>query len=246
MVLFYRANKGITLTPSGEVLFKYLKESRDLLLSCQRVLSSMNDTEEGNLVIGVQSHIVRNYLMDKISSFREIHPNIKIKLLDLSTSELIEALEKRRIDFIVDSLPIETIYNNITIEPICTLNTTFIKSTLNKNEITSLKDLEDKCVILPVERSSLRRTLNKSFKEASVKIVSKLEFETEELIIDSVRRNMGIGYVVADAVKYLVDENILDYVDLKEELPKMELNLVYVSSYLTGISNMFISEVIRC
>ena len=180
--------------------------------------------------------------MDKISHFRNNHPNIKIKLTDLSTAELIESLEKRRIDFIVDSLPIDTIYNNITIKPICTLNTTFIKSVYDTTKISSLKDLEDKCLILPIERSSLRKTLNKCFKEAGVKGIPKLEFGTEELIIDSVRRNMGIGYVVKDAVKYLVDQNILSYVSLNEELPKMELNLVYVNSYLTKVANMFIKE----
>ena len=47
ITLFYRANKGISLTPSGELLFNYLKEVRDSLLSCERVLISMNDIEEG-------------------------------------------------------------------------------------------------------------------------------------------------------------------------------------------------------
>lgn len=78
IVLFYRANKGISLTPSGEILYKYLRETKDLLLSCERVLVSMNDVEEGNIIIGVQSHIVRNYLMDKIDHFRTKHPRIKI------------------------------------------------------------------------------------------------------------------------------------------------------------------------
>ena len=35
VVLFYRANKGIALTPSGEVLLKYFKESNALLETCQ-------------------------------------------------------------------------------------------------------------------------------------------------------------------------------------------------------------------
>ena len=75
-----------------------------------------------------------------------------------------------------------------------------------------------------------------------VEINPILEFETEELIIDATRRNLGIGYVVKSAIKYLVDAKILEYIDLREELPKMEINLVYIKNYLTNVAKLFIEE----
>lgn len=245
ITLFYRANKGISLTPSGEILYKYLKETKDLLLSCERVLVSMNDIEEGRIVIGVQSHIVRNYLMDKIDHFRLRHPKISIELMDLSTSALIDSLEERKIDFVVDSTPIETVYNNIEIKPICSLNTCFVKSVNNKSNIKSLKNLQKENIILPVSRSSLRKNLNKCFNESGVEINPILEFQTEELIIEATRRNLGVGYVVESAIKYLVDAKILEYVNIKEELPKMEINLVFINNYLTNVAKLFIEEEIN-
>lgn len=245
ILLFYRANKGITLTPSGETLYKYLKETKDLLLACERVLVSMNDIEEGRIVIGVQSHIVRNYLMDKIDNFRLKHPKIVIELTDLSTNSLIEKLEERKIDFIVDATPIETVYNNIEIKPICSLSTCFVKSTNNKNNIKTLKQLEKENIILPTSRSTLRKNLNKVFNEEEVKINPILEFETEELIIDATRRNLGVGYVVKSATQYLVDNNILEYIDIKEKLPKMEINLVFIDNYLNNAARLFIEEEIK-
>lgn len=244
VVLFYRANKGISLTPSGEVLLKYIKESSALLESCQRVLTSMNDIEQGNIVIGVQSHIVRNYLMDKICSFREKHPNIKMKFIDLSTSSLIDELEKRHIDFVVDTSPIETIYNNLTIKPIKYLNTCFIKSKKNTAEIKKLEDLEKQCMILPVVRSSLRRNLNKCLSNLGIKIEPKIEFVTEELIIDAVKRNAGIGYVVESSIKNRSFENYIDIISFKEELPNIEINLVYIEKNLTNVSKLFIDQII--
>ena len=244
VVLFYRANKGIALTPSGEVLLKYIKESNALLETCQRVLTSMNDIEQGHIVIGVQSHIVRNYLMDKVCSFRKKHPNIKLKFVDLSTSSLIDELEKRHIDFVVDTSPIETIYNNIIIKPIKTLNTCFIKSTQNTKKIKKLEDLEKHCLILPDVRSSLRRNLDKCLNNIGINIEPKLEFVTEELIIDAVKRNVGIGYVVESSIKNKSFENYIDIISLKEQLPNIEINLVYIEKNLTNVSNLFINEVI--
>lgn len=243
--LFYRANKGISLTPSGEILYKYLKEIQDLLLTCERVLVSINDIEEGNIIIGVQSHIVRNYLMNKIDHFRLKHPGIKIQLIDTSTSSLIEKLEARKLDFVIDSTPVNTIYNNIDVEPICSLNTCFIKSKENNNNIKSIKDLEKENTIFPVSRSSLRKNLNRIFDENNCNIDPILEFETEELIIDSVRRNLGIGYVVETAISYLVDANILEKIEIPTKLPKMEINLVKINNNLTKVAKLFINEEIQ-
>ena len=244
VVLFYRANKGIALTPSGEVLLKYIKESNALLETCQRVLTSMNDIEQGHIVIGVQSHIVRNYLMDKVCSFRKKHPNIKLKFVDLSTSSLIDELEKRHIDFVVDTSPIETIYNNIIIKPIKTLNTCFIKSTQNTKKIKKLEDLEKHCLILPDVRSSLRRNLDKCLNNIGINIEPKLEFVTEELIIDAVKRNVGIGYVVESSIRNKSFDDYIDIISFKDELPNIEINLVYIEKNLTNVSNLFINDAI--
>ena len=245
ITLFYRANKGITLTSSGELLYNYLKDIRDSLLSCERVLVSMNNIEEGKIIIGVQSHIVRNYLMDKIDSFRSKHPKVLFELIDLPTNELIEKLEDRKVDFVIDSTPINTVYNNIEIEPICSLSTTFVKSVNNKNIIENLEDLEEENLILPAKRGAFRRNLNKCFNNAGIQINKVLEFETEELIIEAVRRNLGVGYVVKSAIKYLVDDKILEYVNIEEKLPEMEINLVYIKNNLTNISKLFITEEIN-
>lgn len=245
VLLFYRDNKGIELTPSGEVLYKYLKDIKDLLLSCERVISAMNDINEGRIVIGVRSHIVRNYLMNKIDRFRVKYPKIVIELIDLSTSALIEKLEERKLDFIVDSSPIETLYNNIEIKPICSLSTCFIKSKNNNKIIKNINELVKENLIMPGIRSSIRKNLEDCLYKNEIEINPVMEFETEELIIDGVRRGLGIGYVVKPAVKYLVDANILEYIELEEELPKMEINLVYINNYLTNIAKLFIDEEIK-
>lgn len=243
--LFYRAYKGITLTPSGETLYRYLQKTKDLLLSCERALISLNDIEEGRIVIGVQSHIVRNYLMDKIANFRTNHPKMIIELVDMSTNILIERLEERKVDFVVDSSPIDTVYNNVKIEPICSLNTCFVKSVYNTHNIRNFQSLIKENLILPASRSSLRKNLHKCCEDSGVMLNPILEFETEELIIEATRRNLGVGYVVESAIQYLIDSNILERIKLKEELPKMEINLVYINSYLTKAAKLFIKEEIN-
>ena len=243
--LFYRANKGISLTPFGEILYNCLKETKDLLETCERTLAAINDIEKSTLVIGVQSHIVRNYLMNKIDHFKHNHPKIKIELIDMSTSQLIDQLEARKLDFVIDSTPIDSVYKNISITPICSLKTCFIKSAKNNSNPKTIKELEIENIILPIARSSLRKNINKIFDEQGCNINTVLEFGTEDLIIDSVRRNLGLGYVVEPAIDYLVDANIIKKVDIDFAFPEMEINIVKIDCNLTKVAQMFIEEEIE-
>lgn len=238
--LFYRANKGVTLTSDGEILLKYVKDSRKLLLACERMLSSNNSLDSGSIVIGAQSHIVRNYLLEKINNFRKLFPNVMFRIVDLSTLELIEGLEKHELDFVVDASPINTPYNNLRIQPIYKLDTCFIKSKENNKIYNKITDLEDECIVMPISRSSLRKNLFKSL-ENVIDINPQLEYGTEELIIESVKRNMGIGYVVkGETLK--IDKNTIDIIDLNIPLPTVEINLVYIDSYLTPLAREFITK----
>ena len=238
--LFYRANKGVTLTSDGEILLKYVKDSRKLLLACERMLSSNNSLDSGSIVIGAQSHIVRNYLLEKINNFRKLFPNVMFRIVDLSTLELIEGLEKHELDFVVDASPINTPYNNLRIQPIYKLDTCFIKSKENNKVYNKITDLEYECIVMPISRSSLRKNLFKSL-ENVIDIKPQLEYGTEELIIESVKRNMGIGYVVkGETLK--IDKNTIDIIDLNIPLPTVEINLVYIDSYLTPLAREFITK----
>ena len=44
--LFYRANKGISLTSFWEILYNCLKETKDLLETCECTLAAINDIEK--------------------------------------------------------------------------------------------------------------------------------------------------------------------------------------------------------
>ena len=85
--------------------------------------------------------------MNKIDDFRLKHPKIKIELIDMSTNQLLEQLESRKLDFVIDSTPIDNVYNNISITPVCSLKTCFIKSTKIKSNSKTLEDLEKENII---------------------------------------------------------------------------------------------------
>lgn len=243
--LFYRGNKGISLTPEGEKYLKYVIEANELLQAGKRIITGENELNNGVLVIGAQSHIVRYYLLEKISQFKKVYPFTKIRVIDLSTHELLDALEKHSIDLVIDSSPIDLIYNNVVIVKTASLDTCFIKSSKNDSVINSPEDLSKCNVILPLPRSSLRKTLEKDLEPANIKLSASLEFETEELIIESVKRNLGVGFVVENAIKDLIESGKITKVDINYKLPKVEINAVYIDNYLPRLARIFLNEYIK-
>lgn len=243
--LFYRENKGITLTQSGEILLKYLRESKNILRSCERELLSVNNIENGKIIIGVQSHIARNYLLDKIKHFKEKHPTFKIEILDMPTTIMLKYLVEKKIDFIIDSSPVDSIYKNIDITPIAILNTCFISNQNEIIQINKIEDLDKFSLIMPPLESNIRKNLNSYFRNYKYEFKPLFEFDTEELIIESVKKGFGIGYIIEPSDKAQLNNNKLNKVTFNYSLPKIEITLVTVDSYLNNASKLFINEEIE-
>ena len=79
----------------------------------------------------------------------------------------------------------------------------------------------------------------------NVKLNVVLEVETTDLIISSVKNDIGTGYVVKKSVKKELENKELIELKTKYNLPKLELNLVYIEDYLTNLSRNFIKNHIK-
>lgn len=70
-----------------------------------------------------------------------------------------------------------------------------------------------------------------------------MTIETTEMLINAVKNEMGIGYVLKQAVRKELKENNLYELKVVEELPTLTLNLVYISEYLTHIPRIFMENI---
>ena len=182
--------------------------------------------------------------MKYIKQFRKDYPNIFIRIISGSTSFLIDELLQHKIDFIIDSSPIEFDFTNLIVEKLVSFKTCFIT---NKIELSNkqIVDLEEYNYIMPYERSAIRKNLEKKLKINNQKLHVVLEVETTELIIDAVKNDVGIGYVVKEAVLEDIEKKELFELKTKYELPELELNLVYINDYITNSSKKIINDYIK-
>lgn len=72
-----------------------------------------------------------------------------------------------------------------------------------------------------------------------------ISIETSELILDMVKKGLGIGYILRDMVKNDLDKKNLVEINVKEELPKISLKLIYKEKNLAEAPRKFIEDYLK-
>ena len=96
--LFDRSSSTVTLTPAGEVLYKYAKEILSLYANAEKVIGELTGLVKGSISIGASSTIGNYVLPVVITDFKKTHPKIKIHLLVGNTKRVVELLNSGNID----------------------------------------------------------------------------------------------------------------------------------------------------
>lgn len=238
--LFYRESNGLVLTNDGKQLLNYIDKSYNYLMAGEKIIKENNNMDVGTIVIGAPAHIASFYVLEFIEKYREKHPNVFFRIINGTTSELLRGLEEHKIDFVIDSSPINIVNKDMKIEPLVAFDTCFVTSQKNEN----LK-FEKQKFVMPYERSSIRKNLEKELKKFDIELEVVLEVETTDLIISSVKNGIGSGYVVKKSVEKEFQTEKLIELKTPYNLPKLELNLVYIEDYLTNLARYFIKNHIK-
>ncbi|TIL76053.1 MAG: LysR family transcriptional regulator [Mesorhizobium sp.] len=96
--LFERANRRLTLTRAGAA---FVEEARASVLHADAALHvarAAHDGEAGEIRIGFVSAALYEHLPHLLSRVRETYPDIRPKLIEVSTNEQIAALSRNEID----------------------------------------------------------------------------------------------------------------------------------------------------
>ncbi len=247
--LFYRTTSGVILTQKGENLFKYVSESLSNLEYARIVMNETENLERGSLTIGAPSHIISFFLLNNIYSFHDKYPNIDITIISRSSSELLNMLNNNEVDFVIDISSYKDNLEHFNVKKIKDLKHCFVMSSQfnisDEREIKSISDLKDLPLILPVFHSSHRKKLNEYARKRNVEFSNVISIETSEIIYNTIKNKLGIGYILYDIVKDDIKNKNMKLVKIEEELPIVALNLIYKDNMVTMASNEFIENFIK-
>lgn len=92
VILLVREVSGVKLTDEGAILFEHAKQIIAQFNSMNKALHDNSGPLTGTLNVGLPPVIASTYFADVIMAFSSLHPQVELKILELGTKQMEEAM----------------------------------------------------------------------------------------------------------------------------------------------------------
>ena len=203
--LFERINHTVHLTEKGREVLEYAHQinrmTRELKDSMKEEVSS------GYIRLAMADSLCTSLLSKDFLCFRELYPNISLKIIAAGTEEMFRLMNHNEADAILtlDNHIYNTEYRILREEKVRTFFVAGAGTRIASASSLSIEELLLQPFILTEKGMSYRRLLEEKLVELSLEVQPVLEIGSTELICSLVEQGAGISflpeYVIKDRVK---------------------------------------------
>ncbi|MFF2796740.1 LysR family transcriptional regulator [Lysinibacillus xylanilyticus] len=229
--LFNRTPKGVTLTTEGSLLYEYTNSALGLLDAGEEKLLEFKNLTTGQLKIGVGDTISRFFLMPYLEAFHTMYPNIKLQMLNGTTSEICNFIKSGEVDIGLCNFPIEDPTLQLTA---CTeVQDIFVCGEKYKtlaSKSVSFEDLLKFPLIFLEKKSNSRKYVEDYLFARGIRIEPEFELGSHDLVLEFARSNLGIACVTKEFSKDYLQRGLLYELTLTESIPRRSIGMCYLRS----------------
>ena len=228
-VLFIRSNRGVTLTPEGELLYARVSSAAVQIQEAEEELSASATLEHGSISISATETALNIYLSDKLRAFHEDFPRIRLRISNHSTPQAVQAVRNGEVDFAVVSTPAEAEapLNIVELEPFREILVGGRTFTALASQTLSLKELSAYPLISLSEESMTRAFYRQFFLEHDAVLRPDTEAATTDQMLTLVRSELGLAFVPEPMTRNALKSREIVQLTLREEIPARSICLVY-------------------
>lgn len=187
--LFYRHNRGITLTASGQVFVSYTEKILNMIKEARAVLSE-SSVPSGPLRIGSMETTAAIWLPKVLADYHADYPNVDLSLITGPSEQHIQGVLHYELDGAFISGPIdhpELIQDEIIEEELVLVTATSHPS------IVSIRDISTYTMLVFRKGCSYRSKFNSILQEEGITPTKLMEFGVMEAIIGCVSAGLGVS-----------------------------------------------------
>ncbi len=193
--LFERGNRGVTLTPAGELLLDYTRCILHLLSEAENALTTFNRRSSGSLTIGATPGVGVYLLPEWVQQFRTRYPQIMAVMRTGSTSQIAAEVRDGGLDFgliegeLSPDPPLQVLpFRNIELRLIVREG-----HPLSRSPSVAITDLDRQAFIARPAGSHTRQWTDQLFAQNGVMPEVVAEFDNPEAILQAVAAGLGIS-----------------------------------------------------
>lgn len=239
VTLFIRGNT-LTMTPEAEELLPYVEAALNNLKNGERKLNDILNLKNGQITIGIPSHIGVFLLTSILKKFNKLYPNIKVQVVCKNTKELFKLLNLNELDIVIDCSPLEENIDDYIIKKIAKEKCAFAAN-INKKELfdktIELRDIIRYPLIVPLKTSSNTKSLKKVFEKHKVEFNPTFEIATSDMIAEMVEQNIGVGFLFEKTIQKYPN---IKKININSQFPEFDVFLIHKPYLLSVVTQEFI------
>ncbi|MDO4488681.1 MAG: LysR family transcriptional regulator [Eubacteriales bacterium] len=231
--LFVRTQRGVKLTPEGDVLFEHLSEAFSNIEKGEEELKHLRDYQYGYLKICSSSTLCKFFLMPYLKAFFEEDPYVKLNIENTTTAATINKIINQKSD--IGAVILAKPSSEYKFEPFMEVEDIFVCTPLYRKRLTELYgadcDVFAKANIMLLDRGHLtRKHIDEYLRTEGITPKRLLEFPTMDMLIDMAKANMGVASVIREFVAKDIADGALIEVPIKKHIPKRKAGFAYLES----------------
>ena len=203
--LFERINHTVHLTEKGREVLEYAHQINRMTRELKD--SMKEEVSFGYIRLAMADSLCTSLLSRDFLRFRELYPNISLKIIAAGTEEMFRLMNHNEADAILtlDNHIYNTEYRILREEKVRTFFVAGAGTRITSASSLSIEELLLQPSILTEKGMSYRRLLEEKLAELSLEVQPVLEIGSTELICSLVEQGAGISflpeYVIKDRVK---------------------------------------------
>ena len=194
--LFNRTNFGIELTDEGKILYDYIKEANNNIVSGLNFLDEIKNKEIKQLNIGIALNLAVVWLPKIIKRINKLFPNVKIVIETQREEEMLEKLQEKKLDIVIfnssKNIPLKGIkINRVKNNEVVCVGTKKYKDLIENNTKTELSIP----LILPSDDSVIGKNISVKLKYSNIILKNTIKCSNAILARELLLQGLGIGYI---------------------------------------------------
>lgn len=226
--LFDRTAKGMKLTEEGDLFYQNVRQAFALLNETENKINLIREQKLSYIRIGVGRDLFEKYLLNKLSSFSQMYPDVHFRLDIASTNVIEEALSNGEIDIGITPRPLSNRF--VFKRDLFPLYNCFIVGEKYKNltqEPNSVYSLMNYPLIMLPKDSLSRIYADSIFSSFGLTANPVYELKDTQLISLLVHHNFGIGFVTENFVEDAIQSGHVYKVPTIEKFPNLMATLTW-------------------
>jgi DNA-binding transcriptional LysR family regulator len=229
--LLKRSNKGVALTPEGEIVYNYAKSFITIENNMKKELKELGRANR-ELTIGACSSLADYALPCSAYTFKQIHDDIDINILSMTSCDVLKKLRDREINIgIIQSLNSNSNINEIPliksdIVLVCDYNVPTTSITIN--------ELMDLPLITREHSSIINESIAYNLKKLSLDFNNfniLFSLNSDEAIKRTLMHNESYAFLPELVIKHELHDKYLKKVFIKDLSLQCSYSLVYRNDY---------------